>query len=147
MDWKSYRGKCHSKSKMTKAGQPKMAGNFSYQTFHYESLQTKDYDVYLHQDKETGIELLVMADEKTPLANVLGGDYGEMIATLALRDPNFRSYHRDGEYKGLGNGKAYEAKMILTKLRGGIYWNMGRYAKLRMEIYTDGDFRFEFPEY
>ena len=145
MDQKSYRGKCHSKSKMTKAGQPKMAGNFSYQTFHYESLQSKDYYVYVHTD-DTGIERLVMEDRTTLLADVIG-EFGEMIENLALLDPHFNSYHRDGEFKGIGNGKGYEAHMTLRKVNGDRYWNQDRFAILRMEIYTDGDFKFNFPNY
>lgn len=141
----NLRGKGISATKYTKAGQPKRSGNWSAVTIHHQSMQSKDYDVYLRQDKETGIETLVL-EHGTPLAAVLG-EFGEMIATLIMRDPNFKSYYREGEYKGLGNGKGYEANMSIRKLNGSIYWNMGRFARLRMEIYTDGDFVFNFPNY
>ena len=141
----NLRGKGQSATKFTKAGQPKRSGNWSAVTIHLQSMQSKDYYVFLHKDEETGIETLVL-EHGTPLAAVLG-DYGEMIATLAMRDPNFTSYRREGEFKGLGNGKGYEAHMTLRKLDGSIYWNRGRFALLRMEIFTDGDFTFNFPNY
>lgn len=141
----NLRGKGQSATKLTKAGQPKRSGNWSAYEIHRQSLQFKDYYVYVHTD-ETGIERLVMEDRTTLLADVIG-EFGEMIENLALLDPHFNSYRREGEFKGIGNGKCYEAHMTLRKVNGDRYWNQDRFAILRMEIYTDGDFKFNFPNY
>lgn len=140
---KSYRGKCESKSKVTKDGKPKRSGNFSYITFHAQSLQSKDYDVF-RIIKDDGIENLVVGE--TPLAAIFG-EFGALVETLAMRDDNFKEYRREGVHSHCG--KQYECRMTLKKIvDSNRYWKgNNRLFKLRIEIYTDGEFTYNFPEY
>ena len=135
----NLRGKGVSETKFTKSGQPKRSGNWSAATIHYQSLKSKDYPVWV-KEFESGIKILVVG-EKTPLPYIMG----EKAMTLALGDPHFDSYRRSGE-KTVGN-KPHEAHMTLTKSKIKYYIDKYRWGTLRMEIYTDGDFDFEFPEY
>ena len=129
-----YRGKGVSKDKLTKDGRPKRAGNFSYSTIHHQSLQSRDYYVVLKDGQ-------LIVGEHTPLSQVMG----DLIATLALTDAHFGSYVQDGEKTVAG--KKHEAHRRLTRYNA-------RYSYLdairfiyREEIYTDGDFDYNFPEY
>ena len=135
-----YRGRCYSKNKVTKAGYPKMAGNFSYQTFHHQQLQSKDYYVKLHV-YESGVKTLIVGDH-TPLAEIMGYD----TERLAINDEHFDAYVRRG-VKTIG-GKEHEAYMRLTKVNTRKSWMLDPHAFVyREEIYTDGDFNYPFPNY
>lgn len=139
---RNFRGKGQSTTKFTKAGEPKRSGNWSSQTIHHQSLQYKDYYVRLLQS-ESGIKILLVGDH-TPLARIMG----DAIEELAINDENFSVYVQAGEYKGLGNGKSYEARRTLRKLNVRKSWYFDNRAFLyREEIYTDGDFTYNFPEY
>jgi hypothetical protein len=141
----NLRGKGISKTKFTKTGEPKRSGNWSVQTIHHQSLQSKDYPVYLKKN-ESGADILI-AGEHTHLYDIMGG----LVEHLAISDENFSQYYQEGEFKGLGNGKAYQSFRSLTKNRlyGRRGWYFGPEPKftLRLGIYTDGDFDFPFPEY
>ena len=137
-----YRGKCVSThGKVTKAGEPKMAGNFSYSTFHLQSLQAKDYYVRL-KTYASGIKTLIVGDH-TPLSRLMG----EHVNSLAMTDEHFDVYVRTGT-KTVGV-KKYEARMTLRKNKvHSAYWELDTYAFVyREEIYTDHDFNYQFPEY
>ena len=137
-----WRGKGVSKNKLTKAGEPKHAGNFSAYTIHSQSLQYRDYYVRL-LTSESGIKVLIVGDH-TPLASIMG----EMVEELAKNDKHFDFYRQTGEYRGIGNGKGYEANRTLRKLNHRASWTIDNRAFLyREEIYTDGDFKYYFPEY
>lgn len=135
----NFRGKGFSRSKFTKTGDPKRAGNWSANTIHSQSLQYRDYRVWV-QKYESGIEVLMVGD-KTPLASLMG----EAVASLAMKDPYFRSYYREG-VKTVGT-KQYEANMRLNKSKGSPIWLSLHWGIYREEIYTDGDFNYQFPEY
>lgn len=143
MDNRNSRGKGTSLTKFTKTGDPKHAGNWSAQNIHRQSLQYRDYYVKLLKS-ESGIEILIVGDH-TPLARIMG----ETVATLAMRDPNFESYRQQGYFKGINNGRSYEAFRTLRKNNKYINsWQHNPHAFiLREEIYTDGDFKYYFPEY
>lgn len=135
----NLRGKGISKTKFTKAGDPKRSGNWSALTIHQQSLQSRDYRVWI-KTYEDGIQVLMVGDH-TPLASLMG----EQLASLALSDPYFQSYYREG-VKTMGK-KKYDANMRLCKSK----WNGNLFVKTwgiyREEIYTDGDFDYQFPEY
>ena len=142
-----YRGKCTSThDKRTKSGDLKMSGNFSASTFRMQHLQSRDYKVY-RRTLESGVEILVVG-ERTPLSQVFAdlGGYGEMVAMMAMRDPNFESYTRTG-YKRIGE-KYYEVCQVLRKCtyvwKG--YMDAHEFTYREM-IYTDGDFDYKFKEY
>ena len=138
-----FRGKGVSATKFTKNGEPKHAGNWSAVSIHHQSLQYKDYYVRYRKDEETGIEVLIVGDH-TPLASIMG----EMVATLAMRDPHFDTYRQSGQYKGLGNGKGYDSSYTLRRNKLVRSWIIDPHAfTLRCEIYTDGDFTYNFPNY
>ena len=128
-----FRGRCESKDKVRKDGQPKHAGNFSYTTFHAQKLQSKDYLVRMIDD-----ELIV--GTHTPLMVVLP----RPIVEAAMTDRFFGSYSQDGTQ--MVAGKEYEAHRRLTRVKHSIYIGDVRFI-LRMEIYTDGEVDFKFPEY
>lgn len=136
----NLRGRGISKTKFTKGGQPKRSGNWSALTIHAQSLQSKDYVVWERVDPETGIKILIVGNE-TPLSYLMG----ELVMTLAMNDPHFDFYRREG-IKTVG-GKAHSANMTLRKAKGSPQWRMGRWGMYREEIYTDGDFVYPFPEY
>ena len=137
----NLRGRCYSThGKLTKTGDLKRSGNFSTVTLHSQSLQYRDYPVWIRTDKETGIEILVVG-EKTPLAFLMG----EQLASLAMNDQYFDYYRRAGVKKVIS--KEYEANMTLKKSKGSRLWLMDRWGTYREEIYTDGDFTYHFREY
>lgn len=141
MEEQNYRGKCYSTTgKKTKTGDLKMAGNFSYLTFHQQQLQSKDY--YVRKvTYESGIEQLI-AGEQTPLAQVMG----EQIATLALRDPHFELYMQGGKKK-IG-AREYDMRVTLRRNLCVSRWSFDPHLfTLRVEIYTDGEVQYTFPEY
>ena len=141
----NLRGKGISKTKFTKAGEPKRAGNWSALTIYHQSLQTKDYYVRLVESKETpGIKILIVGDH-TPLFKIMG----DLVEQAAIHDEHFYSYRQEGEYKAIGNGKAYKSAYTLRKNpMAARKWTIDPHAFiLRCEIYTEGDFAFNFPEY
>lgn len=138
----NLRGKGVSTKKFTKAGEPKRSGNWSVSTIHNQSLQSKDYLVWVKTYKETGVEILMVGDH-TPLSSIMG----EKIATLAMNDPHFEWYRQRGKNKTIGNGKEYEAHKTLRKYEGSSFWLRYKWGVYREEIYTDGDFDYLFPEY
>lgn len=135
----NLRGKGISTTKFTKSGDPKRAGNWSAETIHYQSLQSRDYPVWV-KTYENGIQIL-MVGKQTPLSFLMG----EMVASLALTDKHFDYYRRVGVNKT--GGKAHDANMTLRKNQIKSYWNKDRWGIYREEIYTDGDFDYQFPEY
>ena len=139
----NLRGKGVSATKVTKNGEPKHAGNWSAATLHAQSMQYKDYYVRLIESTETpGIKMLIVGDH-TPLFKVMG----DMVENAAINDPCFNSYTQAGEFKGLQNGKGYEARRTLRKINGNYRYYDGRAFVMREEIYTDFDFKYNFPNY
>ena len=130
---RDYRGKGTSKTKVSKCGEQKHAGNFSYQTIHYQSLQSKDYFVC----NQNGV---LIVGKETLLSELMGAD----VMQLALTDEHFSAYYQDG-VKTIGN-KEHEAHKRLTKIRSRYRYTEAEFI-YREEIYTDGDFDYDFPEY
>ena len=131
-----YRGRGVSATKVCKhTGKPKRAGNFSYATIHRLSLQFKDYPVTMRNDE------LIVGDH-TPLMCVMP----RAVVELALTDTHFDVYIESGIVKH--GGQEYEAHRRLTRnaLYGRSIWSHNLF-KLRLEVYTDGEFDFNFPEY
>lgn len=135
----NFRGRGWSYTKRTKLGDPKRSGNWSASTIHHQYMQHKDYRVWV-QKYESGIEVLMVGDH-TPLSRLMG----EQVASLAMKDPYFRSYYREG-VKTVGN-KQYEANMCLSKGKGSPIWLSLHWGTYREEIYPNGDFEYIFPEY
>lgn len=132
----NLRGKGISATKFTKDGEPKRSGNWSVSTIHYQSLQFRDYQVRYENGR------LIVGDH-TPLADVMG-KMGYEIEELAKNDEYLKAISREG-YAPIG-GKKYESRKILTRtLRRYSIYDV-RYV-YREEIYTDGDFDYNFPEY
>lgn len=141
----NFRGKGRSATKFTKNGEPKHAGNWSERSMHYQSLQSKDYYVRLLESKETaGIKVLIVGDN-TPLYQIMG----DMVEQLAINDPHFYMYRQAGKYDKIRNGKKYDCSYTLTKNPlAAKSWMINPHAfMLRVEIYTEGDFKYNFPEY
>ena len=128
-----FRGKCESKDKVRKDGQPKHAGNFSYASFHAQHLQSKDYLVRM-------IDGDLIVGDHTPLMVLLP----RPVVESALTDPFFGCYVQDGQQ--MVEGKTYEAHRRLTRIKHNVYLGDVRFV-LRMEIYTDGECNYKFPEY
>ena len=140
MEKEDYRGRCFSTSgKRTKAGDLKMSGNFSRATFRLQSMQYKDYPVR-RITCESGIEQLVVGDTKTPLALIVG----EEITNLAMKDRCFDLYVQRDVLRIKDNKKEYEAVRTLRKCK---YSRTANEFTLRLEIYTDGDFDYNFKQY
>lgn len=111
-----------------------MSGNYSESTLHRLSLQCKDYDVH----EQDGI--LIVGDH-TPLSKLMPS----AVVELALTDRYFGYYVRDGFRTVFG--KKYEAHMRLTKHHFKTCFREDGWFSYREEIYTDGDFDYNFPEY
>lgn len=125
----------YSKDKFCKGtGRPKMSGNYSEYTLHHLSLQSKDYEV--HECEGT----LIVGDH-TLLSKIMPS----AIVELALTDPHFGYYVREG-YK-MVYGKKYEVRARLTKHHFKTFYAESGWFVYREEIYTDGDFDYNFPEY
>lgn len=138
----NYRGKGVSRDKLTKDGHPKHAGNFSYQTVHVSSLQSKDYQVTLKKDADG--EPILIVGNSTPLCKVMPQE----VALLALHDKFLDTIVRSGKAKI--KGKEYDSRKTLRRF----HWPFHAWAPeervvfiYREEIYTDGDFVYEFPNY
>lgn len=139
----NFRGRGVSETKYTKTGEPKHAGNWSYSKIHYQNLQVKDYYVRLRTDKETGIQTLIVGDH-TPLAALMG----EQVEWLAMRDKTFDQYVQTDYNSRIVPGKKYEAYKRLYKSKLTSSWEIDPHAFVYREaIYTDGDFKYHFPEY
>lgn len=136
----NLRGKGISETKFTKSGDPKRAGNWSVETIRRQSLQSRDYPVWIKTYQETGVQIL-MVGECTPLSYLMG----EQIATAVTNDPHFNMYRRSGTRKV--GAKEYDAYMSLTKFTGGSIWLRNKWGIYREEIYTEFDFDYQFPEY
>ena len=132
----TFRGKCESTSKKSKSGMPKHSGNFSYATFHKQSLQSMDYRV-----KRAANGHLIVGDH-TPLLSILP----TAVVSLAMHDPSFDSIKL--RWHKTINGKQYEACKRLTRQSsyGAKCWLDFEFI-YREEIYTDGEFDYNFPEY
>lgn len=132
---RSYRGKGTSR-KLTKDGQPKHAGNWSFQAIHAQSLQSKDW----HVKRGANGELIV--GDHTPLWKIMG----EAVATLAETNDRFNEYVECGK-KEVGR-KQYDAQRSLKRFLpyGSHVWIDYEFI-YREQIYTDGDFDYNFPEY
>lgn len=130
----NFRGKGTSRDKLTKDGQPKHSGNWSYSTIHSQSLQHQEYHV-----RRINGELIV--GDHTPLSKIFSP--GIVFET---NNPHFSSYTERGT-KTVGI-KQYEARRTLWR-----FWAYGSHMYLnyefvyREEIYTDGDFNYNFPNY
>ena len=141
----NFRGKGVSAKKFTKTGEPKHAGNWSERSIHYQSLQSKDYYVRLLKSKEDPeIKMLIVGDH-TPLYQIMGG----IVEQLAINDEHFYMYRQQGKYDKISNGKLYDCSYTLMKNPlAAKKWMIDPFAfKLRVEIYTEGDFTYNFPEY
>lgn len=132
----NLRGKAVSATKFTKAGEPKRSGNWSYSTVHHQSLQSRDYRVRYENGR------LIVGDH-TPLADIMG-KMGYAIEELARNDEYLKSIHREG-YASI-RGKKYQSSKLLTRVNLQYSIDDVRYI-YREEIYTDGDFDYNFPEY
>lgn len=131
----NYRGKGVS-NKLTKKGEPKHAGNWSYQTIHNQSLQFRDYRVYRINGQ------LVVGDHHTPLSAILG----EEVTQLILSNPYFYEYTEQG-IKTIG-GKQYNAQRSIRKNKAfGSRIYIDYEYTFHEQIYTDGDFDYPFPDY
>lgn len=132
-----YRGKCESKDKVRKDGQPKRAGNFSYEVFRDQHMQTRDYKVWRNDDGN-----LIVGDH-TPLSAI----YSDGIYTEAMTNPRFDEYIERG-VKTV-RCKKYNAERRLTKFTPHYKSSILFYYEFiyRETIYTDGDFTYEFPDY
>ena len=132
----NFRGKGTSRDKFCKGTDiPKHAGNFSASTIHYQSLQQKDYKVRMKDGQ------LIVGDH-TPLSDILP----EALVTLAITDPNFKTYSQSGEHSH--NEKKYEAYRTLTKFSAFGWHSYLDYSFiLHIGIYTNGDFDYQFPNY
>ena len=129
----NYRGKGVS-NKLTKSRQPKHAGNWSAATIHKQSLQWRDYKV----NRING-ELIV--GESTKLKDILS----EQLVIAIENDPNFDCLYQKGTHTR--NGKKYEARRSLRKTTIKWFNFSGHEYTYREEIYTDGDFNYNFKEY
>ena len=138
----NLRGKGISKTKFTKIGEPKRSGNWSVATIHYQSLQSRDYRVR-YWTLESGVQILVVGDNKTPLADIMG----KQIANLAMFDKHFEQYTQSG-YKEIGTRK-YEVFRYLRKnrVRSIAYGKEDVEFTYREAIFTENDFNYTFPEY
>lgn len=130
----SYRGKCQSATKVRKDGQPKRAGNFSAVTFRSQQLQSKDYRVTL-KDGQLIVGTHTFLLEVMPAA----------VVQLAMEDRFIDTIVRKGTITR--NGKEYECVKRLTAFHAR-YSYMGDTRFLyREEIYSNGEFVYDFPEY
>ena len=138
----NYRGKGVSRDKFTKDGRPKHSGNFSYQAVHVNSLQSKDYRVTMKKDKD-GDPILIVGNS-TPLLAVMPA----AVVELAMHDKFLETIVRSGLAEI--RGKKYESRKTLTRFK--VYYNFWTPEErvlfiYREEIWTDGDFIYEFPNY
>ena len=129
----TFRGKCES-STMAKSGRPKHAGNFSWHTHHEQSLRFKDYRVWRTADGH------LIVGEHTPLLSLVPTE----VVQLAMFEPTFDNITLRW-FKTVG-GKRYDANKHLSRFNGGRGWNDFEFI-YREEIYTDGDFNYDFPNY
>lgn len=130
----TYRGRCQSATKVRKDGQPKRAGNFSAATFRSQQLQSKDYRVTM-KDGHLVVGTHTYLLEIMPLA----------VVQLAMEDQFLDTIVRKGTITR--NGKEYECAKRLVAFHAK-YSYMGDVRFLyREEIYTNGDFIYDFPEY
>lgn len=131
---RNFRGRGISQ-KLTKDGKPKHAGNWSAQTIHIQSLQSRDYHV-----KRIDGELIV--GDHTPLSQILG----ETVAQLVASNERFNAYVECGT-KTVGR-KQYDAERSIRRYLpyGSHVWIDFEFI-YREQIYTDGDFDYNFPEY
>lgn len=135
----NYRGRCVSTTgKRTKAGDLKMSGNFSKTTFRLQSVQYRDYPVRWITC-ESGIKQLVVGENQTPLALIVG----EKIADLVMTDRCFDVYVQRDVFRIKDNPKEYEAVSTLRRCKHSITADF----TLRLEIYAEGDFKWNFNEY
>lgn len=131
----NYRGKGTSKDKVRKDGKPKHAGNFSYRNSdaYKTHFQSQRYRVDFIDGK------LIIGDH-TPAEDILP----LALVELMLTDPNFEQYFQKGTHTR--GGKKYDCwKKIYKPFNSGI----GGYACFTYyeEICTEGDFKYNFPEY
>lgn len=133
------RGKGVSTTKFCKDGTPKHAGNFSPTTIHYQSLVSKDYPVKrMLLDDGTETLVIIGKTETRPLAEFMP----QSVVDYVLSDPFFKSLSREGTIP-VGK-KQYECFKELRRLT---YKYMdGREWTLRLGIYTDFEFNWNFPE-
>lgn len=130
-----YRGKGVSADKVCKGtGIPKHAGNFSYSSIHARSLQSKDYHVTLKNHT-------LIVGENTPLSDF----FKPQIIELLFIDPLFSSYTQNGLIEH--NGKTYESVRTITKYHARYTYLSDIKFILRIQVYTDLEFKYEFPCY
>lgn len=131
----TFRGKGTSRDKLTKDGQPKHAGNWSYSAIHNQSLQHQDYHV-----RRINGELIV--GDHTPLNKI----FSQAIADEATNNPYFAQYSEQG-VKTV-SGKQYEAQRSIRRCMAyGAHMWMDYEFIYHEQIYTDGDFDYNFPNY
>ncbi len=128
----NLRGKGYS-SKLTKDGKPKHAGNWSAITIHYQSMQFQDYAV-------KRIDGILVVGNETKLSDI----FPEELVRIIDADPNFESLSQVGTHTH--NGKQYEARRSLRRVIRYCAYSEREYI-YREEIYTDGDFKYNFKEY
>ena len=132
----NYNGHCVSThGKVSKTGEPKHSGNFSYMTMHNQSLQFHDYPVRKKDGK------LIVGDH-TPLYELMP----MAVYELALTDKYFSTYAREGTMNV--GGREYECEKILYKRHYYCAYDLNPYAFVyREKVYTDFDFEYQFKEY
>lgn len=131
----TFRGKCEGKT-VRKDGRPKHAGNFSYATLHAQSKQAESWKVWITDEGH------LMVGEHTPLLCLLS----PIAVQFAMDDHTFTSL----EFRShrIMFGKQYEVCQRLTRFTEHSYWHDRRYAYIYTEeIYTDGDFKYQFENY
>ena len=131
----NYYGKCVSThGKVTKGGVPKHSGNFSYQSMHYQSLQSRDYPVREKDGK------LIVGDH-TPLYELMP----IAVYELAVVDEQFESVCR--KCTVVVDGKEYEGYKTLTRRHySGAAFSQYDFV-YREQVYTDFEIEVEFTEY
>lgn len=131
----TFRGRCTGKT-ARKDGKPKHAGNFSYQTFHAQSRQSKTYKVWRTDEGH------LMVGEHTPLLCLLS----VLAVRFAMEDPTFTQIEFCAEREMFG--KMYETRQVLKRHHYNPVYDDREYEFTYTEdIWTDGDFKYQFENY
>ena len=132
---RTFRGRCEGKT-VRKDGRPKHAGNFSYATLHMQSRQSKTWRVWRAENGH------LMVGEHTPLLCLLSAQ----AVQFAMDDHTFTCM--EFRTNKVMFGKQYEACQRLTRSNERGLWYGGECLYFYTEeIYTDGDFNYQFENY
>ena len=132
---KTFRGRCESKT-FRKDGKPKHAGNFSYETLHAQSRQSKTYGVWRAENGH------LMVGEHTPLLCLLSVG----AVQFAMEDKTFTQVTFEAQREMFG--KLYETRQVLKRHQYNPMYDKRRYEfTYTEEIWTDNDFNYLFENY